>query len=81
MKSDYMEKVLRLANSPVVQSAIRLAGSPAVGLSAAACSATTLHLTLLDNRMKEVVGNNEKPAETLGKRLPLCEVICSCEPG
>ena len=82
MNTDLTEKALRLANSPAVRMANRFANSPAVGLSAALRSPALQRMISMDERMREAIDRTQdKPLSISGKRLPLCEVICSCEPG
>ena len=67
LMEDHYEKLSRIANSPAVRLAEQL-NTPA-----------RQRLIQPETLLEEMV--NGKPHQTRGKRLPLCEVICSCEPG
>jgi len=67
LMEDHYEKLSRIAKSPAVRFAERMNGS------------TLQQLNQMETKLEEMV--NGKPHQLRGKRLPLCEVICSCEPG
>lgn len=79
MRSEHMEQVLRLANSPAVRMATRFANSPAVMLAERFNVPARHRLIQMETQLEEVV--EAKPQSTLGERLPRREVIHGRQPG